>query len=94
MSDKVDFLGTKVTAEGIQPGQGMMLKLMELKMPRCKQELRFFLGLCIQLIPYQYCQFKLLRDLQKLKSAAADAFSSSEFHSLWGQVIKQVHDHV
>lgn len=79
LTGEVEFLGTKVTVDGIQPHKGMFLKLQDLKIPRNKQELRVFLGLCIQLITYQYCQFDILKDMQKYKTTFAPDFMGTTF---------------
>lgn len=71
---KVDFLGVQVSAARVESSKGLIQRMSDLKVPRNRQELRTFLGLCIQLIPNQFCQHEILHELQIFRKSEAKEF--------------------
>lgn len=69
---------------------GIFMKLSDLKKPRNKQELRIFFKLCIQLLPSQYKQLKLLHEIQAYKTVPAKSFNSEVFAFIRKHIVEKV----
>ena len=91
---EVDFLGHHFDAEGIELSSGLITKLNELIMPRNKQQLRSFFGLCIQLEKFAWKLRDSTAKLEPWLKKAPREFEGSEFREMWNQVIREVSERI
>lgn len=84
---EIDFLGYRVSAQGIKPSNNLIEKLSDLQQPHNKQQLRELFRLCLQLLSHQYCQHDILSPQQDYKQASPKVFRTDEFERIWRQVI-------
>lgn len=61
--------------------RGLIQKMFDLRKPRNRQEFGTFLGICIRIIPNQYCQYDILRELQAYGRATGQEFEKDEFEN-------------